>query len=111
MSANVELPLTKEAAILLVESYLKTIQPVEPDNPWLINHAHTKEYDWGWVFSWNNKKFLDTRQVKYDVGGNCPVIVNKLDGSLYSTGSARGIEYYVDLYLKDRKALRRITLP
>ena len=108
--SEAELPLTKEAAALLVERYLKTVQPIMPDNPWVINIPHTLEFDWGWVFFWDNKKFLETRDFDYEVGGNCPVIVNKFDGTLYSTGSARGIEYYIGLYLRDRSVLRKIEL-
>jgi Immunity protein 35 len=101
---SLELPLSKEAAARLVERYLATLEPVEPDNPWVINPAPTREHEWGWVFFWHNKRFLETKDFNYDVGGNCPVIVNKMDGSLYSTGSGRGIDFYIDLYLKDRSA-------
>src|SRR4051794_39363277 len=93
------LPLNKKEAELLVKQYLTTLDPVEPDNPWVINYPHTEEFEWGWVFYFHNKRFLETRDFNYEVGGNAPVIVSKADGEMYSTGTLWGTEHYIGLFL------------
>jgi ribonuclease HI len=38
---------------------------------------HTIERPFGWVFSYNSKKFLDTGDIRFRLFGNVPVLVNK----------------------------------
>jgi hypothetical protein len=107
---KLKLPLTKVAAAELVMRYLATIEPVEPDNPWEIVEENTEEHEWGWVYCWHNRTYIQTGDPYYLVGGNSPVIVDKLNGALYSTGTAMPTDHYIEAFLKNTGLLRRIEL-
>jgi ribosomal protein L7/L12 len=58
----------------------------------------TIERDWGWVFFYSSKKWIETGDIQYALGGNAPYIVNRFDGSIHETGTAHSIEHYIDIY-------------
>lgn len=58
----------------------------------------TIEKEWGWVFFYQNKKYIETGEVKYALAGNAPYIVNRNTSEIISTGTAHNIEYYINEY-------------
>jgi hypothetical protein len=62
-----------------------------------------REYDFGWTFFWNTKKFVETGDHKYGLIGNAPIIVDRTDGKLYVTGTAHPLDHYLAEY---RRGLR-----
>jgi hypothetical protein len=60
------------------------------------------------VCYWNSKKFIETRDTGYRVGGNYPVIVDKEDGTLFHTG-VYSVERYVETFHTDKTKLKRLT--
>jgi len=58
----------------------------------------TTEYDFGWVFAYDSKEYLETNDIGFAVAGNAPFIVDKNDGGLYITGTAGPVEDYVKQY-------------
>jgi len=58
------------------------------------------EYDFGWVFCYNAKEYLETNDMELGLTGNAPLIVDRNDGQLYITGTAYPIEHYLDQYRK-----------
>ena len=58
----------------------------------------TIEKDWGWVFFYQSLAFLESGDFRDMLGGNAPIIVNKLTGTLIHTGTAYEIEYYIKEY-------------
>ena len=61
---------------------------------------YTITFEYGWVFFYQNKKFLETKNVLDKSVGNSPVIIDKNDGSINITGSANPVEKYIDEYVK-----------
>ena len=59
-----------------------------------------QEYEFGWVFVYATKKFVETRDVKHMLAGNAPLIVDRDDGQIYLTGTAHELEHYIDKYRK-----------
>jgi hypothetical protein len=53
------------------------------------------DHDFGWVYCYNTKAFLETGDFSHTLAGNAPLIVDKVDGGLYVTGTARPLEYYI----------------
>ena len=49
----------------------------------------TRTTDFGWVFFYNSKKYLETGEIRFALAGNAPLIVDALDGSLHVTGTAQ----------------------
>ncbi len=64
----------------------------------------TLETDFGWVFFYDSKRFLETREFQHAIAGNAPVIVDRTVGSLHITGTARPIERCIDDF-RQRRAM------
>lgn len=64
----------------------------------------TTEHEFGWVCFYNSQEFLETGDFLYSLVGNAPFIFNRADGRLYSTGTARPIEHYIEEF---RSGVRR----
>jgi hypothetical protein len=73
-----------------------------------IDDGATVETEHCWVFFWNSKEFLQTRDFNAALMGNAPVIVSKLDGSLVETGTGRPWEHYVKRYERRQRPWWRI---
>lgn len=58
----------------------------------------TLEREWGWVFFYTSRRWLETADTRYRVSGNGPLIVNRYDGSVKFNGTDRPGEYYVTQY-------------
>lgn len=69
----------------------------------VLNTQRTLEKSFGWVFFYDSKKYLDTRDYHFRALGNSPLIVDRADGSLHVTGTARPVEYYIAEYEKKRR--------
>ena len=64
----------------------------------VIVDEETIERDFGWVFFWTSREYIETQDYRFLLAGNCPIIVNRFDSSTHLTGTARDIEYYIDEY-------------
>jgi hypothetical protein len=47
-----------------------------------------REYDFGWVFCYNIKEYMDSRNTSQALAGNAPLILDRGDGKIYVTGTA-----------------------
>ena len=52
--------------------------------------TRTKPY--GWVFFWNSREFIDTKDRRKALAGNTPIIVDRIDGELRVMGTASPVE-------------------
>ena len=60
-----------------------------------------QEYDFGWVFQWNSKEYVDSGNVLDAILGNDPLIVDRRDGHIYITwvvGRDHSWESYLEGY-------------
>jgi hypothetical protein len=64
----------------------------------ILEKQWTIKIDEGWVFFYNPEKYIKTRDVKYLVPGHAPLIVNKFNRSIFSTGVTQTLQYYIDAY-------------
>jgi hypothetical protein len=67
-----------------------------------IPDGETLERDFGWVFFYESQEYLDTGEFGRTLAGNSPIIVDRRDGSVHKTGTARSIDYYLEEYVKRR---------
>lgn len=65
----------------------------------------TRELEFGWMFFYTSKRFLQTGDFSDAVAGNAPVIVDHTLGSLHVTGTA----YPVAAYIEEFQKLRTMT--
>jgi len=69
-----------------------------PDDEVVIMDDATIERPWGWVFFHTSQKWLQTKDVRYAVAGNAPIIVECDTGRLIETGTLMPAEYYISNY-------------
>jgi hypothetical protein len=58
----------------------------------------TQEEEFGWVYFYDSKKYIETDDPKFAVGGNAPFIVDAKTGKIELTGTAHPVEYYLERY-------------
>jgi hypothetical protein len=49
----------------------------------------TQEKPYGWVFFFNTRRFVESRDLVFALGGNGPVVVERETGRITLLGSAR----------------------
>ncbi|MFN2555886.1 MAG: YrhB domain-containing protein [Nitriliruptorales bacterium] len=49
----------------------------------LIDESQTRETGHSWIFYYNTRTFLETRELRHALAGNAPVIVDKDTGETY----------------------------
>jgi hypothetical protein len=91
------IPKNKQEARSLAEQHLCKL-PVSPPMELVILDQHTIETDFGWVFFWNSKKYVEAGEYQYALAGNGPLIVDRRDGSIHETSTAEPVEEIVDRY-------------
>ena len=99
--------ITKKEAQQLVYERINEPDEYWPDRPELVildDGTITKEY--GWVFFYQSKKYLETNDYRDCLAGNSPYIVNKYSGELVQTGTARPIDHYLRQYECNLRFLR-----
>ena len=47
------------------------------------------------VFFWNSKKYIETGDFQTALGGNAPILVDRRNRSVHTTGTAHPIEHYI----------------
>lgn len=65
------------------------------------------EFECGWMFFYQNEKFLATGDVNYMLGGNAPIIVDKFTSEIVVTGTNKSEEFYIDMYKKYRDDMKK----
>ena len=91
------IPKNQKEARNLAEQLLSTLQVVPPTELAILDE-HTIETDFGWVFFWNSKKYLETDEFQYALAGNAPLIIDRRDGSIHKTSTAEPIEEIIERY-------------
>jgi len=72
----------------------------------VVVDENTMETEFGWVFFYDSKEYLETEDLRYAIAGNAPIVVLKKDGSLRVTGTAQPIELYLDKLAQELQATR-----
>ena len=61
----------------------------------------SEEYDVGWMYFFDSKRHQESADFRDSLGGNAPILVDRSDGSVHHTGTARTAAEYVQRY-RDR---------
>jgi hypothetical protein len=76
----------------------KAVDDLKASQPFVIIENKTQTKDFGWVFFYTSKKFLETHDRKDLIPGNGPLVVDRLDGTIHFLSSSlppnRAIEEY-----------------
>ena len=55
----------------------------------------TVEGDFGWVFTYQSRAFVETGDDSAMLVGNAPILVSRSDGRLHVTGTDQSVEFYI----------------
>ena len=58
----------------------------------------TQEKTWGWVFTYQSRRYLESGDYRDALAGNSPLLVNRRTGEIIVTGTARPVDDYVESY-------------
>lgn len=65
---------------------------------------NTLSFEYGWVFFYQSKEFVETQNPGMMIGGNAPILVDKYDGNVFFTGTRKDIEEYIEIFSKFKTA-------
>ncbi|MDP8171248.1 YrhB domain-containing protein [Pasteurella skyensis] len=86
--------ITKQYAQNKIEKLLKS----DFKDQVVILEEATIESKFCWVFFYQSKKYIETQDFSYQLAGNAPYIVSKIDGAIEETGTAYNIAHYIDIF-------------
>lgn len=97
---------TREHADRLVERYLDEheIATLDFESPLPLHDPHrveklvvvrVDEHDFGWLYFYDSATHAKSGKLTDAVVGNAPLIVDKVDGKLYVTGTTHPLEHYL----------------
>ena len=79
--------ISRERALEIVEQYLDTENKSVPGGIALIIES-TLEKPYGWVFFYNSKRFLETKDPFESLAGNSPILIESKDGRMTLLGTS-----------------------
>lgn len=89
-------PISRKQAAQMIHHIIKEVDAIERDDDELIIiESETIEKEWGWVFFYSSKKWVETNDFQYAVAGNAPYIVLRHSGKILETGTAYPIDHYI----------------
>src|SRR3989442_721253 len=95
----------KAAAMAIAQAYVARRQGPKTTELVLQEQA-TMDLPFGWVFFYNTRASLQSDAFSASALGNAPFIVDRDDGSIHVTGTARGIGHYIADY--ERQQAKRV---
>jgi hypothetical protein len=91
--------ITKEAAIQKATIHIVELSKKSNCNLLLLLDE-TIDFEYGWVFFYQTKEYIETGDIMEMAGGNAPLIIDKRNGNLEVTGTGEPIEYYIEKYIE-----------
>lgn len=91
------LTLTKEQAQARMQAYLNE-EVCECEGEFAIVENATREFEFGWVFFYENSEYLESGDEMDRAVGNAPVLIDRTSGEVHVTGTARSVDDYIEAY-------------
>ena len=92
-----------EQARQKVEEYLRQKFSNRPYEL-VVMDSLTREEDFGWLFFFNTREFVETGDMNAALGGNAPLLVERETGELHVTGTTHPVEHYVESFRRKLSA-------
>lgn len=90
--------MTQSEAEEIVQQYLRSQERGGAPDLVLLKDG-TMEREFGWVFFYQSKRYLETGNFSDILAGNAPLVVTKSDGRLHETGTAHPVEHYLERFV------------
>jgi hypothetical protein len=91
--------ITKVEAEKIARDYVKAKEAGAGCGLVLLDES-TMERDFGWVFFYNSKDYLETGEIRHTLAGNAPIVVTRADGAVHVTGTALPLERYLEKFTR-----------
>lgn len=91
--------LNKSEAESLVNNKLRQMET--PEFPFAVVEDATLEKHFGWIFFYNTKRYIETKEIIYHLAGNAPIFVNKVTGTLTSIGTNKPLRVQIEEFERD----------
>lgn len=75
----------------------------DPEHDCIILTDYTIEKPYCFIFFYNNRIFIETGNFSYALGGNSPLFISKLDGSVSNFRTGLSTEEMIDTYEEERR--------
>src|SRR5437879_2219761 len=95
----------QNTAKLAVLKHLNTRYPM-PDDELVILEERTRSTSYGWVFFFNSRRYVETRNVLHALGGNGPVVFERETGAIVELPSHSPPDEVIRQYEAARGSLR-----
>ncbi len=93
----------REGALFIDERLRRGARGGDPDMEVSVVDEHTLTKPYGWVFSWNFTRYLETGDFHHMAIGNGPVIFESATRRMTHTGTGVPEEWYISRFEKQRK--------
>jgi hypothetical protein len=70
----------------------------DPHDAAVVQWDATTEFNFGWVFYWNSRRFLETGDVRHALEGNTPFLVDRRDGAVRPLGTGFPLHQTIRAY-------------
>ena len=94
--------ITFQEARKIAEAEINKYQTLGDDSLIIIDNQ-TIEKDYAWIFPYTSKKYWETNDVNYAIGGNGPLFISKFDGQISKYRTGLSIEEMIDEYEEKNK--------
>jgi len=85
---------TYDKALQVVRTYVDVLS----DGEAVVEDEHTLDKPYGWVFFYQGREYLESKDSMRMLGGNAPLIFNRVDGEIRVTGTAYPLSEYLASY-------------
>ena len=68
--------------------------------PLAVLDEQTIEKPWGWIFFYQSSRYMETGNILDMLAGNAPIFVNRTTNEVWPSGTAGGLDKYVQEYEK-----------
>jgi hypothetical protein len=86
--------LSLESAKKKVQDYLNLKYETKND-ALVIREDYIVHKEYGWIFSYESKKYLETKEIRYRRVGNFPLLILKDSGKIYPVDNVEYLEKIV----------------
>lgn len=100
--------ITFQEARQIAEAEINKYQTLGDDSLIIIDDQ-TIEKDYAWIFPYTSKKYWETNNTNYAIGGNGPLFISKLDGQISNYRTGLSIEEMIDEH-EEKNKLWNLTL-
>ena len=97
---------TRQEAKEIAQRHLAAIS-AQTGTDLVLVPEETVEFDLGWIFFWDSKRYLETHDSSEALAGNAPIIVDRRDGSVHQASTALGTpEKLIQWYHRQQESTR-----